>query len=62
MKLSKKELFEGLRTGLTAALRDRELEPLHRGITTSIRPRETSAFRPTPRTLNVEHDYVFRVR
>ena len=62
MKLSKEELFEGLRAGLSAALRDRELEPLHRGITTSIRPRETSAFRPTPRTLNVEHDYVFRVR
>ena len=61
-KLTKEELFDGLRSGLAAAMRGRRTAPLHRGITTSIRPRETSAFRPASSRMNVEHDFVFRVQ
>lgn len=61
MKLSKEELSEGLRDGLVRALPQHRVEPLHDGITTSIRPRETSAFRPTRTKTNVEHDFVYRL-
>ena len=61
MKLSKGELLQGLIEGLSVALSDYDVEPLHEGITTSIRPRETSAFRPTPKKTNVEHDFAFRL-
>lgn len=61
MKLTKEELNEGLLNGMTKSFPDHSVEPLHDGITTSIRPRETSAFRPTPKKTSVEHDFVFRV-
>ena len=60
-KLSKEELLDGLRAGIATAMCGR-IESLHRGITSSIRPRETSAFRPASSKLNVEHDFVFRVQ
>ena len=62
MKLRKEDLFEGLMSGLSNGLTDHHVEPLHEGITTPIRPREISAFRPSPKRRNVEHDFVFRLR
>ena len=58
-KLSKEELFEGLSSGLASAMCGHQVDPLHRGITSSIRPRETSAFRPASSKMSVEHDFVF---
>ena len=61
MKLTKEELSEGLLNGMSKSFGCHIVEPLHDGITTSIRPRETSAFRPTRKNVSVEHDFVFRV-
>ena len=58
-KLSKVELFEGLLVGLDAAFEGWTLQPLHEGVTSSIRPRETTAFRRGPSKVRVEHDFVF---
>ena len=60
-KLTKSALFSGLTDGLRAAFADADLSPLHEGITSSIRPRETSAFRPASSRRRVEHDFVYRV-
>jgi hypothetical protein len=61
-KLTKEQLLTGVTDSLNAALQNFELTPLHGGVTSSIRPRETSAFRPAPPRQNVEHDFVFRLR
>lgn len=61
MKLTKEELSEGLLNGMMKGFSSYFVEPLHDGITTSVRPREISAFRPTPKKTSVEHDFVFRV-
>jgi len=61
-KLSKEELRAGLDRTLTAALGQHDVRPLHEGVTSSIRPRETSAFRPAPPRANVEHDFVYELR
>jgi hypothetical protein len=58
-KLSKQELFNGLCLSLQMGITSHKACPLHKGITSTIRPRETSAFRPARRTANVEHDFVF---
>lgn len=60
-KLTKQELLMGVTDSLIAALTNHHLEPLHDGVTSSIRPRETSAFRPAPPRANVEHDFVYRL-
>lgn len=60
-KLSKQELFEGVNKSLYSALTAHDVTPLHEGITSSIRPRETSAFRPAPLRVSVEHDFVYKV-
>ena len=60
-KLTKDELLEGVTNTLTAALNEQRVVPLHTGVTSSIRPRETSAFRPAPLRANVEHDFVFKI-
>ena len=60
-KLSKPTLFEGLTDGLRQAFSGDVIEPLHEGNTSTIRPRETTAFRPASRRQNVEHDFVYRV-
>lgn len=60
-KLTKQDLLEGVTDSLQSALAGYDLAPLHEGITSSIRPRETSAFRPAPPRANVEHDFVFRL-
>lgn len=61
-KLSKQDLLEGVTKSLHLALIRHDVVPLHEGITSSIRPRETSAFRPAPPRANVEHDFVYKVR
>mgnify|MGYP001765804411 CR=1 FL=1 len=58
-KLSKQDLLEGVTETLVSALDLFEVSPLHEGVTSSIRPRETSAFRPAPPRANVEHDFVY---
>ena len=60
-KLTKKELLTGVTDSLIAALTDHHLKPLHDGVTSSIRPCETSAFRPALPRKNVEHDFVYRL-
>ena len=60
-KLTKDNLLEGVTNTLTAALSEQHVVPLHTGVTSSIRPRETSAFRPAPLRANVEHDFVFKI-
>ena len=61
-KLTKDDLF----SGVTKSLRDaadgdpgRNVQPVHEGLTSSIRPREVSAFRPAPPQANVEHDFAY---
>lgn len=61
-KLTKQSLFDGVTDSLSRALTEFDLMPLHDGMTSSIRPRETSAFRPAPARANVEHDFVFQLR
>ena len=58
-KFSKETLYEKLGGGLAIAFEHHSMKPLHSGITTSIRPREISAFRPTRNRTNVEHDFVY---
>lgn len=58
-KFTKDELFEGVTSSLGKALSHHRVKPLHSGMTSSIRPRETSAFRPANRSANVEHDFVY---
>ena len=61
-KLSKQDLMLGLSEGLSKSLSSFEVRPLHDGITSNVRPRETSAFRPAPPRASVEHDFVYQVR
>lgn len=61
-KLSKAELFAGLTTGLYTALARHDIEPLNDGVTSAIRPRETTAFRPTRRRPRMEHDFTFQAK
>ena len=61
-KLSKQELLTGVTDSLRAALTLHEVTPLHDGVTSAIRRRETSAFRPAAPRANVEHDFVFALR
>lgn len=60
-KFTKEDLLLGVTTSLRSALIEHDLKPLHSGVTSSIRPRETSAFRPAPPRANVEHDFVFQL-
>jgi hypothetical protein len=60
-RLSKEELLEGLAHSLTKGLRAFEAKTLSSGITSSIRPRETSAFRRTSARERVEHDFTFQL-
>lgn len=61
-KFSKESLFEGLCQSFKLGFVNHSISPLHKGLTSSIRPRETSAFRPAPPRANVEHDFVFHLR
>ena len=58
-KFTKKELCDGLTSTLKEALNEHRVKPLHEGRTSTIRARETSAFRPGLKKANVEHDFVY---
>jgi hypothetical protein len=60
-KLMKEQLLMGVTESLTSSLALYDVKPLHDGVTSSIRPRETSAFRPAPLRANVEHDFVYQL-
>lgn len=60
-KLTKDDLLNGVTNTLTSAMPERSFEPLHTGVTSTIRPRETSAFRPAPPRASVEHDFAYRL-
>ena len=60
-KLSKIELFTMLTFTLRTAFNVHNVDPLHEGLTSSIRPRETAAFRSAPPRPRVEHDFVYRL-
>ena len=60
-RLRRKQLFHGLTRGLQRAFAERRIKPRDEGSTTSIRPRETAAFRRGARPRRVEHDFVYRV-
>jgi hypothetical protein len=59
--LSKEELLVGVSRSLTEGLRGFEVKTLNHGVTSTIRPRETSAFRPTSARERVEHDFTFEL-
>ena len=58
-KFTKKVLCERLLSGMAGGLAEYTVEPLHNGVTTSIRPREISRFRRSSKRTNVEHDFVY---
>lgn len=60
--LTKDDLFEGVSKSLEDGLDGFTVRPLTAGITSNIRPRETSAFRPTAAKDHVEHDFTFEMR
>ena len=59
--LTKDNLFEGVRKSLSVAMPNRHVRAMSTGTTSYIRPRETSAFRPTAAKDRVEHDFTFEV-
>ncbi len=60
--LTKCELYTGVEQSLKEGLDNFAIKALTSGITSSIRPRETSAFRPTANKSHVEHDFTFKLR
>lgn len=59
---AKDDLFEGVSKSLENGLEEFTIKPMTAGITSNIRPRETSAFRPTAAKNHVEHDFTFEMR
>jgi len=59
--LTKEDLFGGLFRTLSSAMPDSNVKAMSTGTTSNIRPRETSAFRPTAAKDRVEHDFTFEV-
>lgn len=60
--LKKDELFEGVRDSLKAGLDGYSVRPLHHGLTTEIKNRQTNVFRPGTKHRRVEHDFAFRIQ
>lgn len=60
--LTRDDLFQGVSKSLEEGLDNFTVRPLTAGITSYIRPRETSAFRPTAAKDHVEHDFTFVTR
>ena len=58
-KFTKEELAVGVTTTIQRAMDGHRVKPLHKGLTSLIRARETSGFRPGTRKANVEHDFVY---
>lgn len=59
--LSKEELLAGVYGSLAEGLSGFGVKALNRGVTSNIRPRETSAFRPASARERVEHDFTFEL-
>lgn len=60
-KLAKKDMLEGLTSGLKVALNQHSVKPIGSGHTSDIRMREVSKFRSAPASTGVEHDFTFQV-
>lgn len=58
-KLSKEELFEGVRSSLCKGFASQHIRALHAGFTTEIKNRQTNAFRPGTTSERYEHDFAF---
>jgi len=58
-KLTKEDLFQGLKTSLAAGFAGMRVNPLHQGVTTEIKNRQTNAFRPGTTPKRFEHDFAF---
>lgn len=58
-KLTKDDLFQGLRTSLAKGFFGMNIKPLHQGETTEIKNRQTNAFRPGTTAERYEHDFAF---
>lgn len=60
--LRKEQLFSGVRTSLRSALEGFGVRPIHSGVTTEIRNRQTNAFRPGTKSRRFEHDFAFELK
>jgi hypothetical protein len=60
-RLEKETLLEGLRGTLKIGFARRKIEPLHPGVTTEIRNRQTNVFRPGTPPGRFEHDFAFGI-
>lgn len=58
-KLTKDDLFHGLCSSLSKGFSGMAVTPLHQGETTSIKNRQTNAFRPGTTPERYEHDFAF---
>jgi hypothetical protein len=59
-RLRKDDLLEGLKKTLQIGFAERRIEPLHSGVTTEMKNRQTNAFRPGTQPGRVEHDFAFK--
>lgn len=59
--LKKDQLFNGLIASLDSGLQDFRIKPVHDGVTTEIRNRQTNAFRPGTKSRRYEHDFAFEL-
>ena len=60
-QLAKEDLFAGLQDSFALALPEFRILPVHGGITTEIKNRQTSAFRPGTQSRRFEHDFAFDI-
>lgn len=60
--LAKESLMAGLSDCLHRACPDRDIQPVHDGVTTPIRRRQTNSFRPGTSRDRFEHDFTFLVK
>ena len=60
-RLDKDKLLDGLSETLRLGFAGKKVEPLHRGLTTEIKNRQTNVFRPGTQPGRFEHDFAFSV-
>jgi hypothetical protein len=60
-RLAKEDLFVGLKDSFASALTEFRIHPVHRGLTTEIKNRQTNAFRPGTQPQRFEHDFAFEL-
>lgn len=61
-KLPKEDLAAGLKSSLLDGLDGFAIKPLHEGLTTEIKNRQTSTFRPGTSSRRYEHDFAFQLK